>query len=73
MFVRFLHDKTGATAVEYGVIAGIISVALVTGATAIGSTLNAKFNLVGTTIGPGLDSNSTGGAGGGGGSNSSSF
>lgn len=51
MFFRFLKDESGATAVEYGLIAGLISVALITGATAIGSTLNSKFNSIGTTVG----------------------
>lgn len=51
MFLRFLRDESGATAVEYGLIAGLISVALVAGATTIGSTLNAKFDAIGTKVG----------------------
>lgn len=54
MFWRFLKNESGATAVEYGLIAGLISVALVAGATSVGSTLNSKFNSIGTTVGSGL-------------------
>jgi pilus assembly protein Flp/PilA len=41
---RFLKDESGATAIEYGLIAALISVALITGATALGSKLNNMFN-----------------------------
>ncbi|MDQ0562829.1 pilus assembly protein Flp/PilA [Rhizobium mesoamericanum] len=40
---RFLKDESGATAIEYGLIAALISVALITGATTLGSKLNAVF------------------------------
>ncbi|MEK1891104.1 MAG: Flp family type IVb pilin [Phyllobacterium sp.] len=40
---RFLKDESGATAIEYGLIAALISVALITGATAVGSKLNTVF------------------------------
>jgi pilus assembly protein Flp/PilA len=46
---RFLKDESGATAIEYGLIAALISVALITGASALGSKLNLMFtNLSGT-------------------------
>jgi pilus assembly protein Flp/PilA len=54
MLKRFLKDERGATAVEYGLIAGLISIALVTGATSLGSSLNAKFEAIGTKVGSGL-------------------
>ena len=54
MFLRFLKDESGATAIEYGLIAALISVALITGATTVGSTLNSKFDSIGTTVGSGL-------------------
>ncbi|EJL52058.1 MULTISPECIES: Flp family type IVb pilin [unclassified Rhizobium] len=41
---RFLKDESGATAIEYGLIAALISVALITGATALGGKLNNLFN-----------------------------
>ena len=37
---QFLRSERAATAIEYGLIAGLISVALITGATAVGSTLS---------------------------------
>ena len=54
MFLRFLKDESGATAIEYGLIATLISVALITGATTVGSTLNSKFDSIGTTVGSGI-------------------
>jgi pilus assembly protein Flp/PilA len=50
LFTRFLKDESGATAIEYGLIAALISVALITGATAIGNSLNATFSKVSTTL-----------------------
>ena len=47
---RFLKDESGATAIEYGLIAALISVALITGATTLGSTLNAVFSGVSTKM-----------------------
>jgi pilus assembly protein Flp/PilA len=43
IFARFMKDESGATAIEYGLIAALISVALITGATALGNSLNAQF------------------------------
>ncbi|UWU14246.1 Flp family type IVb pilin [Rhizobium sullae] len=43
LFSRFLKDESGATAIEYGLIAALISVALITGATTLGSSLNNTF------------------------------
>lgn len=53
-FRRFFKNTSGATVVEYGLIAGIISMALIAGATSIGSNLNAELDSIGTKIGPGL-------------------
>ncbi|WP_068951989.1 Flp family type IVb pilin [Pararhizobium polonicum] len=50
IFARFMKDESGATAIEYGLIAALISVALITGATALGSALDAKFTELGTTL-----------------------
>ena len=44
LFSRFLKDESGATAIEYGLIAALISVALVAGATSLGGTLNDTFH-----------------------------
>lgn len=43
IFARFLKDESGATAIEYGLIAALISVALITGASALGSALDTQF------------------------------
>jgi pilus assembly protein Flp/PilA len=44
IFARFLKDESGATAIEYGLIAALISVALIAGATTLGTTLNDTFD-----------------------------
>lgn len=46
LFARFVKDESGATAIEYGLIAALISVALITGATTLGGALNNQFNEV---------------------------
>ena len=43
MLKRFLQDESGATAIEYGLIAALISVALIAGARLIGTGLDSKF------------------------------
>lgn len=50
MFARFLKDESGATAIEYGLIAALIAVAIITGASTLGTELNSKFNAIGTTV-----------------------
>ena len=40
---RFLNDESGATAIEYGLIAALIALAILVGAGALGNNLNAKF------------------------------
>lgn len=44
IFDRFVKDESGATAIEYGLIAALISVALITGATTLGNSLNTQFS-----------------------------
>jgi pilus assembly protein Flp/PilA len=41
-----MHDDRGATAIEYGLIAALISVAIITAVTAVGTSLTATFNTV---------------------------
>ncbi len=50
IFARFLKDESGATAIEYGLIAALISVALITGATTLGNSLNTQFNDLATKL-----------------------
>ncbi|CAN7303588.1 Flp family type IVb pilin [Rhizobium sp. LjRoot98] len=49
-FARFMKDESGATAIEYGLIAALISVALIAGAGALGSQLNTTFEGLKTTL-----------------------
>lgn len=46
LFVRFLKDNSGATAIEYGLIAAGISVAIIAVVNGLGSTLNTKFKSI---------------------------
>lgn len=50
IFARFMKDESGATAIEYGLIAALISVALITGATTLGTALNDQFNDLATKL-----------------------
>jgi pilus assembly protein Flp/PilA len=47
---RFLRDDSGATAIEYGLIAAGISVAIITVVGLIGDTLNVKFTAINTAL-----------------------
>jgi pilus assembly protein Flp/PilA len=48
---RFTHDESGATAIEYGLIAALISVVIITVLTAVGTKLNATFTSVSNALG----------------------
>ncbi len=50
LFSRFLKDESGATAIEYGLIAALISVAIITGATTLGGTLSSTFTNIATQM-----------------------
>ncbi|MCG7505015.1 Flp family type IVb pilin [Mesorhizobium retamae] len=47
---RFIKDESGATAIEYGLIAALIALAIITGATAIGTNLSTKFNKIASEL-----------------------
>ncbi len=47
---RFLKNESGATAIEYGLIAALIAAVIATAVTAIGTSLNTKFNEIDTAI-----------------------
>jgi pilus assembly protein Flp/PilA len=47
---RFLRDESGATAIEYGLIAALIAVVIIGTLTAIGTNLSTKFNSVATSL-----------------------
>jgi pilus assembly protein Flp/PilA len=48
--VKFLKDESGATAIEYGLIAAGISVAIITVVASLGSSLNTTFTSVQTAL-----------------------
>lgn len=48
--VRFLQEQSGATAIEYGLIAAGISVAIIAVLSGIGSALNNKFSTISTGL-----------------------
>jgi pilus assembly protein Flp/PilA len=50
LFANFVKDESGATAIEYGLIAALIALAIVVGATALGNTLNKQFNNIATAL-----------------------
>ncbi len=47
---RFVRDEFGATAIEYGFIAALIAVVIITALTSIGTNLNTKFSSVATSL-----------------------
>jgi pilus assembly protein Flp/PilA len=57
LFARFVKDESGATAIEYGLIAALISVALITGATTLGGALNDTFQGISEKMGDARDAN----------------
>ena len=50
IFKRFAKDESGATAIEYGLIAGLISVIIITVLTSIGTKLNSKFTTISNAL-----------------------
>jgi pilus assembly protein Flp/PilA len=48
--MRFVRDENGATAIEYGLIAAGISVAILTVVFSIGTSLNTKFTSINTQL-----------------------
>lgn len=66
IFARFAQDESGATAIEYGLIAALISVVIITAVTLLGNNLTTVFNnIAGALVPP--SGGSTGGTGGTGG------
>jgi pilus assembly protein Flp/PilA len=49
-FVRFMKDESGATAIEYGLIAALIAVAIIGAVTAVGGSVEGTFTDVSTAI-----------------------
>ena len=47
---KLLRDESGATAIEYGLIAALISVVIIAAVTLVGTKLSAVFNSIGTAL-----------------------
>jgi len=47
---RFLNDDSGATAIEYGLIAALIAAVIIVAVTAVGTNLQATFTSVATSL-----------------------
>jgi pilus assembly protein Flp/PilA len=50
IFQKFLADQSGATAIEYGLIAAGIALAIITAVNGLGSTLNTTFTNINTSL-----------------------
>jgi len=51
VFARFVKDESGATAIEYGLIAALVAVGIIAGATALGTQLSSLFSRIATKLG----------------------
>jgi pilus assembly protein Flp/PilA len=47
---KFLSDQSGATAIEYGLIAAGIAIAIITAVNSVGTALNTNFKTIGTAL-----------------------
>jgi pilus assembly protein Flp/PilA len=50
LFRRFINDQAGVTAIEYGLIAALIAVVIITAVRTVGSDLTSTFNSVATAL-----------------------
>lgn len=50
IFARFVADQTGVTAIEYGLIAGLIAVVIIGAVTTLGKEVASKFNAVASNL-----------------------
>ncbi len=50
LIARFVKDESGATAIEYGLIAAGISVVIITAVNGIGTNLQGKFESISTSL-----------------------
>jgi len=51
LFRNFINNESGATAIEYGLIAGLISVVIIVAVTAVGTQLTGTFGSVQEALG----------------------
>jgi pilus assembly protein Flp/PilA len=50
LIARFVKDESGATAIEYGLIAAGISLAIIAAVNGLGTTLNTKFTSINSSL-----------------------
>jgi pilus assembly protein Flp/PilA len=50
LIARFLKNESGATAIEYGLIAAGISLAIIAAVNGLGTTLNTKFTSINSSL-----------------------
>ncbi len=50
LFAKFLKDESGATAIEYGLLAALIAVGIIVTAGTLGDSLNTTFTKVSTEL-----------------------
>jgi len=50
LLIRFRRDESGATAIEYGLIAAGIAAAIILGVNTLGTNLNTTFSSISTAI-----------------------
>ena len=50
MLARFIREETGATAIEYGLIAGLVAVAIIAALSFLGGSLDNLFSNVAKTV-----------------------
>jgi pilus assembly protein Flp/PilA len=50
LVARFVKDESGATAIEYGLIAALIAIGIIVGAQSLGNSLNSKFTDVASKL-----------------------
>jgi pilus assembly protein Flp/PilA len=51
LIVSFANDESGATAIEYGLLAALIAVVIITAVTTLGRNMSTVFSNIGNKIG----------------------
>jgi pilus assembly protein Flp/PilA len=49
-FIKLIKNNKGATAIEYGLIAALIAVVIITAVTTVGTRLSGQFNNIGNAV-----------------------
>jgi pilus assembly protein Flp/PilA len=57
LFARFAKDESGATAIEYGLIAALIAVAIIGATTILGENISAAFQTIAKATGKATNAN----------------